>query len=283
MAAEPRLPPRGGVRSHSCPALRACLLALVVASCAGTTAPAALDDAHAAVERARSAPRVRALAPAELDLAETALEQAGAAARAGAPRAEVEHLAYVASQRAAFAEARAAAQVARSETRLLRRALGQVASEARVADQPTRRLRREARRPPPTPEPGPSQRASVEADQGTPAAAPETAVADVETLPEEITLDLAKLPFEQAELTAEAVVELARLADRLLGEPWRRLRIEAEFGLPDLGVRTLTERRVEVVRAFFRARGVAPARLVVHATGDGPLPPPTTSLAAPAQ
>ena len=102
-------------------------------------------------------------------------------------------------------------------------------------------------------------------------------------LGEEITLDLAKLPFEQAELTAEAVVELARLADRLLGEPWRRLRIEAEFGLPDLGVRTLTERRVEVVRAFFRARGVAPARLVVHATGAGPLPPPTTSLAAPAQ
>ena len=41
------------------------------------------------------------------------------------------------------------------------------------------------------------------------------------------------------------------------------------------------EQRVEVVRAFFLERGVAPARLVVHATGDGPVGPATTSFVDP--
>ena len=75
---------RGRVASPLCSAPLACVLALAVAGCAGPAAYPALDEAHAAVERARSVPRVRALAAAELDLAEIALEQAGAAARAGA-------------------------------------------------------------------------------------------------------------------------------------------------------------------------------------------------------
>jgi hypothetical protein len=37
-----------------------------------------------------------------------------------------------------------------------------------------------------------------------------------------------------------------------------------------------------VVRAFFLERGVAPDRLVVQATGDGPVGPPTAALAPPA-
>ena len=271
---------RGRVTSPLCPVSLACLLAVAVAGCAGSAPNPALDDAHAAVERARSVPRVRALAQAELDLAEIALEQAGSAARAGAPPAEVEHLAYVASQRAAFAEARAAAQVARSETRLLRRAMGQAEVETRLEDQKTRPLARKDRGPAPQEE-DQRQRVSAAADPGMRAAEPDAMAADVEPMPQDISLSVAQLPFAQGEPTPEALEELAGLAERLLREPQRSLLIEAEFGLPEPEARTLMERRVEVVRAFFLERGVAPARLVVHATGNAPVGPPATSFVEP--
>jgi OOP family OmpA-OmpF porin len=261
----------------------ACLLTVVVAGCAGSAAHPALDDAHAAVERARSVPRVRALAPAELDLAEIALEQAGFAARAGAPAAEVEHLAYVANQRAAFAEARAAAEVARSETRLLRRAMGQAPVETRLDDQKTRRLARKDRMRPARQEEDQRQRVSATADPGMRAAAPDAMAADVETMTQDISLRVAERPFEQAEPSAEALEELAGLAERLLREPGRSLLIEADFGLPEPEVRTLMEQRVEVVRAFFLERGVAPARLVVHASGNVQVGPPAASFVEPSE
>jgi outer membrane protein OmpA-like peptidoglycan-associated protein len=260
---------------------RAVVVALAVVGCVGPPAPPALDDAHAAVERARSAPRVRALAPAELDLAEIALEQAAAAARAGAPRAAVEHLAYVASQRAAFAEARAAAQVARSDARLLRRALAQNAIEARREDQRSRPRSHEDPGPPAPPADDRPQ--TTAADEGLPAAEPDALTGAVAAFPNELTLSLAELPFEQAEPTEKALVAMAGMAERMRRQPWRTLRIEAEFDLPEPEARTLMERRVEVVRAFFLERGVAPARLVVQATGDSRLRPPAVSFVDPTE
>src|SRR5918996_580156 len=132
------------VLSKRAPALRATaicfLLAALTAGCAMPAEHAALAQAGAAVERARSAPRVRALAAAELDRAEGALEHARAAARAGAPPDQVEHLAYVVSQRAALADARAAERVARSEIGKLQRALGQALAHGRrlERDRPAR-------------------------------------------------------------------------------------------------------------------------------------------------
>ena len=108
------------------------LLAGLVAGCAAPAESPALRQADAAVERARSAPRVRALAPAELDRAEAVLEQARAAARAGASPDQVEHLAYVVQQRAALAEARATERVAQSEVDGLQRALDQVVPHGRL-------------------------------------------------------------------------------------------------------------------------------------------------------
>jgi hypothetical protein len=103
-----------------------CALGLVaaVAGCVAPADPAALARAEAALERARSAPRVRALAAEELERAELALEQATAVARTGAPSEHVDHLAYVAIQQAALAEARADGLVARSEIAALRQAAG---------------------------------------------------------------------------------------------------------------------------------------------------------------
>ncbi|HLT00981.1 MAG TPA: DUF4398 domain-containing protein [Geminicoccaceae bacterium] len=262
---------------------RAAWAALIVAAllggCAGPATSPALEEANAAVERARSSPRVRALAAAELDLAEVALEQAGAAARAGAPRAEIEHLAYVASQRAALAEARAAAEVARAEAKLLRRSLTRATFERLRGGGPERSPPREAQKARPPPAEDRQEHASV--DDGAPRAPEPVAAAEAaDTGPRQATLRLGELAFEQGEPSEEARAELAALAERLAREPGLSLLIEADFDRPEPGARTAMEQRVEAVRAFLLARGVAPERLVVRPGEDGPAPPPASAFVA---
>jgi hypothetical protein len=89
-------------------------------------------------------------------------------------------------------------------------------------------------------------------------AEPGAMAAGVETMPQDISLLLAQ-------------------RSRCFRELWRSLPIEDDFGLPEPEARTLVERRVVVVRAFLLERGAAPARLVVHVSGDLPVAPPTTS------
>jgi hypothetical protein len=334
------------------------LLAGLVAGCAAPAEPPALQQADAVLERARSAPRVRALAAAELDRAEVALEQARAAARAGAPPDQVEHLAYVVRQRTALAEARATERVARSEVDVLQRALDQVVADQRSEQaghgraafaqrERQRRARQEQARatlaqgeqqvqPKRLPIEGDQQtratrepdrqargsvaddtaerasvrdgreaRASVADDQEDRAAVPDNQEAraplaendDVASganggngraadpdpdaagaAMRDITLRLADLSFEVAEPTSETGAQLAALAERLLREPERVLSIEADFDLPEAEARTVMERRVEVVRALLLQRGIAPARLVVRAVGDGLAPQVTSSF-----
>ena len=383
------------------------LLAALIAGCTAPGKRPALDQAGAAVERARSAPRVRALAAAELDRAEAVLEYARGAARAGAAPDQVEHMAYIVKQRAALAEARAAERVARSEVEELQRALDRVVAHkppvqdrhsrtprkaqqdrASVAqDEPARspleqdqrqggwgaeerqtrgpleqaqpegasvqvelqtrtRLEQDQReraaaqedprarmpleqdrgegapvqeerqtRAPLEQDRGegapvqegrrsrapleqdqqeraaaqedqrartpleqePRERASVEEDQQAPTIESGIDPAMVETMPQDITLSLAKLPFEGAEPTSDTIEQLTVLAERLLREPGSSVSIEVNFELPDPEARTVMERRVEVVRAILVQRGIAPARLVVRAAGAGPLQPPAAT------
>jgi hypothetical protein len=63
------------------------------------------------------------------------------------------------------------------------------------------------------------------------------------------------------------------VAEQLLREPERSVSIAADFNLPDPKARTTLEQRVEIVRAILLRRGIAPARVVVRAIGDGPLEP----------
>lgn len=242
------------MRTSLCSVPVAFLLAALVLGCAAPPDLPALDQARAAVERARSAPRVRALAPAELELAEIALEQATAAARAGAPPGQIEHLAYVTGRRAAFAEAHAAAQVARSQTRVLKRALGPAG--ALLEDQPTGTLLQEDQR-------------------GRPVL--QDAVAALASTPSEITLDLATLSFQGDEPSGETLEQLAVLAERLLREPGHSLAITTDFALPDPEARTAMERRVEVVRGALLERGVPPGRLFVRAAAGDPEGPRAAS------
>ena len=95
-------------------------------------------------------------------------------------------------------------------------------------------------------------------------------------MPQEITLSLAQLSFAGAEPTSETGEQLAAVAEQLLRAPERSVSIQAEFNLPDPEARTMLEQRVEIVRAILLRRGVAPERVVVRASGDGPAEPRAT-------
>jgi hypothetical protein len=109
--------------------------------------------------------------------------------------------------------------------------------------------------------------------QDAAAAEPGPVAVDAEALPQAITLSLAQLSFAGAEPTSETGERLAAVAEQLLREPERSVSIEAEFNLPDPEARTTLEQRVEIVRAILLRRGIAPARVVVRASGDGPPEP----------
>lgn len=218
--------------------LSSVLLAMLVVACMASPGDRlALNEARAAVERARGEPRVRALAAAELDRAELALQRAEAAAKAGAPADRVDHLAYVASRQAALAQAHALDRVAQAEIEVLQRALGQD-----HADSPTDAVQQERR--------------VREAALATP----------IEATAPELTLSLAELPFEDAELSREVARRLGDMAERLSREPWRTVSIEADFNLPDPVARTTVERRIETVRAELLGRGVEASRIIVRAS-----------------
>jgi multidrug efflux pump subunit AcrA (membrane-fusion protein) len=202
--------------------LAAMLVAASVVGCALPPAEhAALDQARAAVERARSTPRVRGLAAAELDRAEVTLQRAQAAAEGGAPANQVGHLAYVASRQAALAEAQAADRVAQAEIEELQGALDQLRADA----------------------PADEERRDPAGGEAPPAARIDASLPD-------LTLGLFELPFDEAEPGGETARKLDEVAERLISEPGRRLWIEADFDLPAPVARTAMERRIETVRGF---------------------------------
>ena len=86
----------------------------LLAACAGRDS-GALDEARAAVERARSDQTVAAYAPDKLQEAQGALRQTEVAFNSHAPQAELDHLAYLAEQRAAIAQATAEENAAQAE------------------------------------------------------------------------------------------------------------------------------------------------------------------------
>jgi Domain of unknown function (DUF4398) len=229
------MPRRHKVMTARVQLLGGAFLAMLVVGCIAPADHAALDQADAALERARSAPRVRALAAAELDRAEVALADAQAAAKAGAPASHVEHLAEVAIQQAALAEAHADGRVARSEIQMLRQALGPLLADDVIA---------------------------VAEGRGQGAAPPGT----VATAPQDLTLRLAELTFDGTGPSGETASELDQTAARLSGHPAHTVSIEADFGGPDPVARTEIERRVELVRVELLRRGIEASRIAVRAT-----------------
>ncbi len=77
---------------------------------------AALDQARARLDAARSQPNVAALAPEELARADAAMRSADMAHTGGAKVAEIDHLAYLTSQRVTLSQEAAAARGAQAVT-----------------------------------------------------------------------------------------------------------------------------------------------------------------------
>lgn len=210
--------------------LTALAFGALVTSCATPADDQALRRAEAAVEQARSAPRVRALAPHELDHAEMALAQAGDLLEAGAAREWVDHLAYLAERRAVLAEARATERVARARLAALDRELEQAWADAPEA----------------------ARRRIEEAQIAL-------------TGRSAVVVSLAELPFEGAEPSPDTLDQVRGVAEELRRDSHQKVLLVAAFDAPDPEQRTVLERRVEVVRALFADRGVDPSRIMVRA------------------
>lgn len=102
------------------------LIALAATGCATRGSNQQVLAAAEAVEQARSSRAVRALAAFQLDQAEIALARARAAWEDNQAGVEIDHLAYLAGQRAVIAHARAAERIAHEEIKALNAELEQL-------------------------------------------------------------------------------------------------------------------------------------------------------------
>ena len=101
------------------PLSAAVLIGLAPTACATRAPNQSVLTAAVAVEQARSSRAVRGLAAFQLNQAEIALARARTAWEDNQAAVEVDHLAYLARQRGAIAQARAAERVAHEEIKAL--------------------------------------------------------------------------------------------------------------------------------------------------------------------
>ena len=214
--------------------------AALLAACAGPSS-ASLDRARQAVAAARADQEVVAQAPEELAEAEQALDQAESAFRDRADQDEVDHLAYLAEQRAGTAQALADERVALAEIDRLGEERDDLLVESR--DRQIRVLETEL--------------AELQADR--------TERGLVVTLSDEILFDV-----DQAELKPGGMQQLARVAEFLVENPDRNVLIEGhtDSTAPDAYNLALSQRRANAVEDFLITQGVDPTRMSSDGYGE---------------
>jgi OmpA-OmpF porin, OOP family len=214
--------------------------AALLAACAGPSS-ASLDEARQAVAAARADREVVAQAPEELAEAERALNQAESAFRGRADQDEVDHLAYLAEQRAGTAQALADERVALAEIDRLGEQRDDLLVESR--DRQIRVLETEL--------------AELQADR--------TERGLVVTLSDEILFDV-----DQAELKPGGMQQLARVAEFLVENPDRNVLIEGhtDSTAPDAYNLALSQRRANAVEDFLITQGVDPTRMSSDGYGE---------------
>jgi len=215
--------------------------AALLAACAGRSSES-LEEARAAVAAARADQEVVAQAPQSLAEAEQALNQAESAFRGGAAQDEVDHLAYLAEQRAGIAQALAGERVALAEMEQLGEERDALVIEARERE--IRTLQTEL--------------AELQADR--------TERGLVVTLGDEILFDV-----DEAELKPGGMQRLARVAEFLRQNPDRNVLIEGhtDSTAPDAYNLALSQRRANAVEDFLIAQGVDPTRISATGYGEG--------------
>ena len=221
--------------------------AALLAACAGRSSES-LEEARSAVAAARADQEVVAQAPEQLAEAEQSLDQAESAFRGGAAQDEVDHLAYLAEQRAGIAQALAHESVALAEMEQLGEERDALLIEARERE--IRVLETEL--------------AELQADR--------TERGLVVTLSDEILFDV-----DEAELKPGGMQRLARVAEFLRQNPDRNVLVEGhtDSTAPDAYNLALSQRRANAVEDFLIAQGVDPTR--IGATGYGEQQPIATN------
>jgi OmpA-OmpF porin, OOP family len=225
--------------------------AALLAACAGRSSES-MEQARSAVAAARADQEVVAQAPEQLAEAEQALDQAESAFRGGADQDEVDHLAYLAEQRAGIAQALAEERMALAEIEQLGEQREGLLVEARERE--IRVLETEL--------------AELRADR--------TDRGLVVTLTDDVLFDV-----DQAELKPGGMQRLARVSEFLRQNPDRNVLIEGhtDSTAPDAYNLALSQRRANAVEDFLITQGVDPTR--ISATGYGEqLPIATNDTAA---
>jgi OOP family OmpA-OmpF porin len=225
--------------------------AALVAACAGRSTEA-LEEARSAVAAARADPEVVAQAPEQLAEAEQALDQAESAARGTADQDEVDHLAYLAQQRAETAQALADERVALAEMEQLGEERDALVIEARERHIDVLE----------------TELAELRADR--------TERGLVVTLSDEILFDV-----DQADLKPGGMQQLARVSEFLRQNPDRNVLIEGhtDSSAPDAYNLALSQRRANAVEDFLITQGVDPTRISAVGYGEQ-LPIATNDSAA---
>jgi OOP family OmpA-OmpF porin len=225
--------------------------AALVAACAGRSTEA-LEEARSAVAAARADPEVVAQAPEQLAEAEQALDLAESAARGTADQDELDHLAYLAEQRAETAQALADERVALAEMEQLGEEHNALLIEARERHIDVLE----------------TELAELRADR--------TERGLVVTLGDEILFDV-----DRAELKPGGMQQLARVAEFLREHPDRNVVIEGhtDSTAPDTYNLGLSQRRANAVEDFLITQGVEPTRIGAVGYGEQ-LPIATNDTAA---
>ncbi|MGH6900066.1 MAG: OmpA family protein [Geminicoccaceae bacterium] len=200
-----------------------------------------LQQARAAVAEVRSDQEVVAGAPDQLQDAERALDRAESAFRGGADQDEVDHLAYLAEQRASIAGTVATERVALAEIE----ELGEE-RETLVLDARNRQIR--------VLEEELAELQAERTDRGL-----------VVTIGEDILFDV-----DRAELKPGGTQQLARVADFLRNHPDRNLLVEGhtDSTASDTYNLALSQRRANAVEDFLISQGVDPRRISSRGYGE---------------
>jgi OmpA-OmpF porin, OOP family len=214
--------------------------AALLVACAGRSSES-LEEARGAVGDARASQQVVAYAPEELQEAEAALDRAESAAGGGADQDELDHLAYLAEQRAEVAQAIAAERVALAEIEDLGGERDALLLDAR--DRHIQVLETEL--------------AELQAER--------TERGLVVTLSDDLLFDV-----DQAELKPGGQQQLARIADFLRNHPDRSVVVEGhtDSTASESYNLALSQRRANAVEDFLITQGIEPTRIGARGYGE---------------
>lgn len=246
----------------------------VAAGCASRGPNASLETARSDVNRTAQDANVARLAPVELKAAQEAIGRADQELRNKGDGAEVNHLAYVAAQRADIARTVARARLADEQVRQAGAQVTQTRLEARTAEADAARAEASAAQ---------AQAAAAQAQAQTAnqqAAAAQAQVQDMRARMAEIEaqqtergllVTLGDLNFETGkfQLLPSANARLDKLANFLKQYPDRKVLVEGftdSTGGAALNM-TLSKHRADAVRSALVTRGIAADRIATAGHG----------------